>query len=173
MPKNGTVLGTANLQKAVEYGAAEHQEVKLNAKKNAAKAKNATAVFTDAPDLNNAEAAEWIVGLKAKAKAAKGRFKDSAQYKKFYDNVKVTTELATKLLAANTRNLKSLPLTGFDANTKKLLSGKAVNGQVSLDALKEAYQSSWINVQNSATTYEKYKFEEKGFTKNPQTKPGT
>ena len=30
-----------------------------------------------------------------------------------------------------------------------------------------------INVQNSATTYEKYKFEEKGFTKNPQTKPGT
>jgi hypothetical protein len=38
--------------------------------------------------------------------------------------------------------------------------------------LKEAYQSSWINVQRNVATYEKYKFEEKGFTKNPKEKAG-
>ncbi len=152
-------------KQAAEDASAEHQKEETATEQRVVKDKNADAIFSELPDLSNKDAADWILNLKVKAKAAKGRFKDSAQYKTFYDNVKVTTELATKLLVAKNKKLNELPLISFDAITRDLLSDKAVNGQISMKVLREAYEKSWINVQNSATNCEKNKYDDKNSNK--------
>ncbi|WP_196810235.1 hypothetical protein [Butyrivibrio sp. WCD3002] len=46
-------MGTANLEKVVEFGETDLLQTKLNAKRNAAKSQNIDIAFTDAPVFNN------------------------------------------------------------------------------------------------------------------------
>ena len=122
----------------------------------------------DAPDLDDANSAEWVKGLRQRAKDAKGRLFDSDEYKDFYEEAKITTKLA-ELITSGKDDFEEKDL---DENLRLRLSRylMANQGEVSRDQLKEAYERSWNKLQECAEEYEKRKLETEGFTRDPHNR---
>ncbi|WP_026494337.1 hypothetical protein [Butyrivibrio sp. WCD3002] len=124
-----------------------------------------------APDLYNEKETAWALNLKNQAKAAKGKM-NSSQYNKFYDEIKVFTNLAEKIIEAKENYKTNMPLSSFNSDTRKRLSKYAKNGIVENIDILRAYSKSWNQVKKKANDYQNYKLNEKHFTRDPKVKPG-
>ena len=150
-----------NLKETIKYASGTMTEIRNASMPDSVK-------NTDAPDLGDGREAAWILTLPQKAWDAKGKWRDSSQYKAFYKNVEVIKDIAEKYIDARDKGLSSIPLKNFDKKTREVLTNYVENGSISADSLAAVYKKSWTDLQQSAVAYEKYKLVDKGFTRDPK-----
>jgi len=125
-----------------------------------------------APDLKNRNQRAWVQSLSSRAEESQGKVFDSDQFKEFYKNARIISELAviigrTEKITLNDIKLpddfKTLSTRAFSKETRALF-GDAAN--TNLTEVKEKYRVAWNSLVQSAEAYEEFKIKDKGFTRD-------
>ncbi len=160
----------ANFQQAYNYisedcdrqrrEAAEKERRELDKQKSAAMPR----LNIEIPPVNQ-DSVLLLNTLTQRADDAKGRWKDSKQYKAFYNTLNSAREMLQELHHLNEVDGGYVELNSLSSDTRKLLkkSYRLGNGNTTIEKeeLLKAYQDTFKNVRACAKAYEKYKYDQK------------
>lgn len=150
-----------------EFQKKREEDIKANVREERMK----DVKLVKAPPITKVRA-EWFRVLSERAQSARGLLSDSPQYMAFKAELDAMRDLSDVYYRAKKANKNSVRLAAFDFNGKVKLQKYVQNGVVTMENLQKAYEETWKDIQKTALEYEKYKLDEKGFTRDARKKRG-